>query len=135
MKWLSNAIYEIKTEIGELQTTLNSSVLLQDHEVHESKMSLLQSDLSSLNVEMEKMKMENAKKDAEMSVLKEELNNLRNDWRTMAETNGVMRNQVSWEKNESNLVMWANDVLSPKKSQKQQTGIVLVTFPRFLYNK
>lgn len=95
MKWLSNAIYEIKTEIGELQTTLNSSVLLQDHEVHESKMSLLQSDLSSLNVEMEKMKMENAKKDAEMSVLKEELNNLRNDWRTMAETNGVMRNQVS----------------------------------------
>lgn len=95
MKWLSNAVYEIKTEISELQSTVNSSVLLQDHEVHKSQMTLLQSDISSLNVELEEFRMLNAKNEAQMSIMKEEFNTLRNDWKSMALVNGKLRNQVT----------------------------------------
>ncbi|KAL1517246.1 hypothetical protein ABEB36_001035 [Hypothenemus hampei] len=94
MKWLSNVVYEMKSEIAELQETINSSVLLKDHQEHQAQMRLLQSDISSLNVELEQFRMLNAKKDAEMTLLKEEFNNLKTDWRIMAEINGKLRNQL-----------------------------------------
>ncbi|XP_066154881.1 protein scabrous [Euwallacea fornicatus] len=94
VKWLTHSMEEIKTEISELQSTVNSSALLRDHEVHEAQMRILQSDISSLNGELEQFRRLNAKKDAELNMLKEEFNNMKNDWRSMAETNGRLRNQL-----------------------------------------
>ncbi|CAG9770419.1 unnamed protein product [Ceutorhynchus assimilis] len=94
VKWLSNAVYEIRTEITELQSTINSSVLLEDHEVHKSQMNLLQSDISSLNVELDEFRMLNVKKEAEMTVMKQEFESLRRDWENMGMINGKLRNQI-----------------------------------------
>ncbi|KAJ8964128.1 hypothetical protein NQ317_018149 [Molorchus minor] len=37
VKWIFNTVEELKTEVTELQTTLNSSVILQNHERVETK--------------------------------------------------------------------------------------------------
>ncbi|KAH1008512.1 hypothetical protein HUJ05_009066 [Dendroctonus ponderosae] len=95
VKWLSNTVQELRSEISELQNTLNSSILLQDHEVHQAQISLLQSDISSLSGELERFRTLNARKEADMRLLQEELNSLRSDWRSMAEVNGRLRNQWS----------------------------------------
>lgn len=116
VKWLSNAVQELRTEISELQHTLNSSILLQDHEVHEAQMSLLQSDISSLSSELERFRTLTARKDAAMRLLQEELNSLRSDWRSMAEVNGRLRNQVrygqKWNRHRNSLSNQAGQFLN-----------------------
>ncbi|XP_050301194.1 protein scabrous [Anthonomus grandis grandis] len=94
VKWLSNAIFEIKNEMGELQQVVNSTALLQTHELHESQMGMLRSDLKSLNSELDQFRILNAKKDAELTVIKEEFNVLRSDWKSMAVLNAKMRHQL-----------------------------------------
>uniref|UniRef100_A0AAR5PZT7 Fibrinogen C-terminal domain-containing protein n=1 Tax=Dendroctonus ponderosae TaxID=77166 RepID=A0AAR5PZT7_DENPD len=113
VKWLSNTVQELRSEISELQNTLNSSILLQDHEVHQAQISLLQSDISSLSGELERFRTLNARKDADMRLLQEELNSLRSDWRSMAEVNGRLRNQLK-----SMQLEWAHDM---KALQEKET--------------
>ncbi|KAH0998877.1 protein scabrous-like [Dendroctonus ponderosae] len=113
VKWLSNTVQELRSEISELQNTLNSSILLQDHEVHQAQISLLQSDISSLSGELERFRTLNARKEADMRLLQEELNSLRSDWRSMAEVNGRLRNQLK-----SMQLEWAHDM---KALQEKET--------------
>ncbi|XP_030760744.1 protein scabrous [Sitophilus oryzae] len=104
LKWLSNALYEVKSEISELQTTLNGSVLLSDRERHESKMKLFKSDISNLNEELERMRVRNAQQEADLSILKMEVETLKGDLRSAAADNGQLKNemqslQAEWNNN------------------------------------
>lgn len=95
LKWLSEAVNEVKTEISEIQTTLNSTVVLQNHESVLNEMHLLKTDVSNLNKELVRSKQENVKYEAEMSTLREEMSSLSGNWRKTAAMCGRVKNQVS----------------------------------------
>lgn len=61
VKWLTNTITELKTELAEVQTTLNATVILQNHEQVGTEIALLKSDVQSLNKELESARSKNAK--------------------------------------------------------------------------
>lgn len=61
VRWLTNTITELKTELAEVQTTLNATVILQNHEQVGTEIALLKSDVQSLNKELEGLRNKNAK--------------------------------------------------------------------------
>lgn len=61
VKWLTNTVTELKTELAEMQTTLNATVILQNHEQVGTEIALLKSDVQSLNKELESARSKNAK--------------------------------------------------------------------------
>lgn len=94
MKWLSNAVAEMKTEVAEIQTTLNSTVILQNHEEVYTELRLLRADASNLNKELEIARTKNAKYEAELMEVREEVGSLRDHCRATAAMCGKMKNQV-----------------------------------------
>ena len=98
VKWLSNAVAELKTELSEVQNTLNSTVILQNHEQVDTELSLLKSDVSNLNKELEVARKKNAKYEADLLSIREELASLKDHSRATAVMCGKTKNQVSfWE--------------------------------------
>lgn len=95
VKWLSNAVAELKTELSEVQNTLNSTVILQNHEQVDTELSLLKSDVSNLNKELEATRKKNAKFEAELLTMREELSSLKDHSRATAVMCGKTKNQVS----------------------------------------
>ncbi|XP_072396424.1 protein scabrous [Diabrotica undecimpunctata] len=94
IKWLYNAVEQLKTEVLEVQESLNSSKILENHEKAETKLTLLQSDMASLNAELDTAKIRNAKYEADMQILKEELRMAREKSRNTAEMCGRLKNQL-----------------------------------------
>ena len=111
MKWLSNAVAEIRTEVVEVQAAINSTLILQDHEELNSELTLLKSDVSYLNGEVEISRNRNLKLEAEVSELKEEMKSLKEQARTTSVLCGRTKNQVS-ERN-----CWLIITLSMRVSQ------------------
>lgn len=104
IKWLYNTVEQLKTEVSEIQESLNSSKILEDHERAETKLTLLQSDMSNLNAELETARIRNAKYEAELQMLKEELEMAREKSRNTAEMCGKLKNQLKtveteWDQN------------------------------------
>lgn len=95
LKWLSTAVKEVKTELSEIQASLNSTAVLQSHETFSGEFELLRADVSNLNRELELSRQENAKYQAELSALRDEVNSLAENWRTMGVACGKIKNQVS----------------------------------------
>ncbi|KAF7272757.1 hypothetical protein GWI33_014487, partial [Rhynchophorus ferrugineus] len=94
VKWLSNAVREVKTEISELQNVLNGSQLLVDKEQTETSMNLFRSDLANLNEELETMRTKNARYEAEIGLMRAEFETLKRDSRSAAVANGKLKNQL-----------------------------------------
>lgn len=94
VKWLSNAVTELKTELSEVQNTLNSTVILQNHEQLDTELSLLKSDVSNLNKELEMAKRRNAKYEADLVAIREELDSLKDHTKATAVMCGKTKNQV-----------------------------------------
>ncbi|CAH1139815.1 unnamed protein product [Phyllotreta striolata] len=94
VKWLFNAVEELKTEVAEVQDALNSSRALQDAERTEAQLALMRSDVSNLYVELENARIRNAKYEADIQVLKDELKGERAGARTTAEMCGKLKNQL-----------------------------------------
>lgn len=95
MKWLSNTVAELKMELVEVQTTLNSTVILQNHEQVDTELSLLKSDVSNLNKELEIARKRNVKYEAELLETREELASLKDNARATAVVCGKTKNQVN----------------------------------------
>lgn len=95
VKWLTGSVAEIKTELSEIQATLNSTVILQNHEQVDSEMTLLKSDVQNLNKELEAARIKNAKYEAEILEIREEIGSLRDQSRATAVVCGKSKNQVS----------------------------------------
>ncbi|KAJ8950648.1 hypothetical protein NQ318_010848 [Aromia moschata] len=95
VKWIFNTVEELKTEVTELQSTLNSSVILQNHEHVETEFSLLKSDMGNLNSELENARKQNAKYEAELQIFREEFQSIKENWRSTAELCGMTKNQKS----------------------------------------
>ncbi|EFA00353.2 Protein scabrous-like Protein [Tribolium castaneum] len=95
VKWLSNAMAELKTELSEVQNTLNSTVILQNHEQVDTELSLLKSDVSNLNQELEMAKKKNAKYEADLMAMREELTSLKEHAKATAVMCAKNKNQVS----------------------------------------
>ncbi|RZC42488.1 APG6 domain containing protein, partial [Asbolus verrucosus] len=93
VKWLSNAVAELKTELSEVQNTLNSTVILQNHEQVDTELSLLKSDVSNLNKELEAVKKKNAKYEADLLTVRDELASLKDHSRATAVMCGKTKNQ------------------------------------------
>lgn len=96
MKWLYNSINEVKAEINEMQTVLNSSVLLQNHEKTEETLNLLKSDVADINLELESSRRKNAKYEAELEILNGEFKTVKENLRGTAMMCGKTKNQVSF---------------------------------------
>ncbi|KAF5296556.1 hypothetical protein FQA39_LY12474 [Lamprigera yunnana] len=94
VKWLSNTMTELKTEVSEIQTTLNSTIILQNHEEVFGELSLLRTDVSNLNKELEISKSTNIKYEAELLAVKEETASLRDYCRATAVMCGKTKNQL-----------------------------------------
>lgn len=94
IKWLYGAVDELKSEVAEVQDALNSSRILRNHEKAETQMRLLKSDMSNLNVELESARIRNAKYEADLQILNEELKTVREKSRNTAELCGKLKNQV-----------------------------------------
>lgn len=94
VKWLSTAMSELKTELGEMQAMLNTTVLLQNREENDAEMSLLQTDVINLTKELELQRNQNTRYEAEMSELREELASLKDGTRATAVMCGKTKNQV-----------------------------------------
>ncbi|XP_068903607.1 protein scabrous [Tenebrio molitor] len=94
VKWLSNAVAELKTELSEVQNTLNSTVILQNHEQVDTELSLLKSDVSNLNKELELARKKNAKYEADLLSIREELASLKDHSRAAAVMCGKTKNQL-----------------------------------------
>lgn len=95
VKWLSNTVAELKTELLEVQTTLNSTVILQNHEQVDTELSLLKSDVSNLNKELEIARKKNVRYEAELLETREELASLKDNARATAVICGKTKNQVN----------------------------------------
>ncbi|KAK9891407.1 hypothetical protein WA026_014645 [Henosepilachna vigintioctopunctata] len=95
VKWLSNAVSELKTELGELQASVNSTVILQNHEQLDTELSLLKSDVSNLNRQLETAKSKNEKYEAKLQMLQEEMGALREFNKATATSCGKLKHQVS----------------------------------------
>lgn len=96
VKWLSTSLSEIKIEMSELQNSLNSSTILQNHEVIDGELNLLKTDVINLNKELETSRNKNAKYEADLTAVKEELNFLKDSHRATAVICGKTKNQVSY---------------------------------------
>lgn len=103
MKWLYNSVNEVKAEINEIQTALNSSVLLQSQEKTEVTLNLLKSDVADINLELENSRRKNAKSEADLEILNEEFKSIKENWQLTATMCGKTKNQVSGT---SKLVVW-----------------------------
>lgn len=95
LKWLSNGVSEIKTELAEVQATLNATVILQNHEQLDTDLSLLRTDVSNLNRELEIARNKNVKYEAELMAIREELNSVKDHSKATAVVCGKTKNQVS----------------------------------------
>lgn len=95
VKWLTGSVAEIKTELSEIQTTLNSTVIFQNHEQVDAELKLLKSDVQNLNKELETARIKNAKYEAEILEIREEIGSLRDQSRATAVMCGKSKNQVS----------------------------------------
>ncbi|XP_056636562.1 protein scabrous [Diorhabda sublineata] len=102
IKWLYNSVEQLKTEVSEIQESLNSSKILENHERAETKLTLLRSDMSNLNAELETARIRNAKYEAELQMLKEELDMSREKSRNTAEMCGKLKNQLKTVETEWN---------------------------------
>lgn len=85
---------ELKTEVSEIQTTLNSTIILQNHEEVYSELTLLRTDVSNLNKELEIARSKNVKYEAELLAIREEVSSLRDHCKTTAALCGKTKNQV-----------------------------------------
>ncbi|KAK5642490.1 hypothetical protein RI129_008657 [Pyrocoelia pectoralis] len=94
VKWLSNAVTELKMEVSEIQTTLNSTVMLQNHEEVYGELSLLRTDVSNLNKELEISRSKNIKYESELLEVREDLASLRDHSRATAVMCGKTKNQL-----------------------------------------
>ncbi|XP_023029882.1 scabrous [Leptinotarsa decemlineata] len=104
MKWLYNTMAELKTEVTELQNSLNSSVILENHERAETELTLLKSDVANINAELENERRKNAKSEADLQILNEEFKAAKDNWRSTAVMCGKMKNQfkatqLEWNQN------------------------------------
>lgn len=86
---------ELKTEVTELQSTLNSSIILQNHERVETEFSLLKSDITNLNSELDSARKQNVHYEAQLQVFREEIDSIKENWRNTAVMCGKTKNQVS----------------------------------------
>lgn len=130
VKWLSNAVTELKTEVSEIQTTLNSTVILQNHEEVYGELSLLRTDVSNLNKELEISRNKNMKYEAELLELREDVASLRDHCKATAVMCGKTKNQLkatqlewnyNWRKmteNKSSLPLTLDD--NPHASRHQR---------------
>lgn len=94
VKWLIGTVNELKTELSEIQTTLNSTVILQNHEKVDKEITLLKSDVLNFNRELETARSKNVKYEAELLEVREELGSLRDHSRATAVMWGKNKNQV-----------------------------------------
>lgn len=94
LKWLSNAMSEMKNELAEIQLALNATIILQNKEETEVEMSLLRTDIANLNKDLEVERSRNARYEATMNELKEEILSLRDDVRSASVLGGKLKNQV-----------------------------------------
>ncbi|KAG5885039.1 hypothetical protein JTB14_018635 [Gonioctena quinquepunctata] len=104
VKWLYSTVAEVKTEVAEIQNSLNSSAVFQNHERTETQLTLLRSDVANLNAELENERRKNAKNEAELELLNGELRTARENWRGTAVVCGKMKNQlkatqIEWNQN------------------------------------
>lgn len=95
IKWLYNAVAEVKTEISEIQSTINSTLLLENNERIKTELNLLRSDISNLNEEQENNRRRFAKHDADFEIFKEEIKINKENWKNTAGNCGKIKNQVS----------------------------------------
>lgn len=86
---------ELKTEVTELQSTLNSSIILQNHEHVETEFSLLKSDITNLNNELKSAKKQNVRYEAKLQMFREEIDSMKENWKNTAIMCGKTKNQVS----------------------------------------
>ncbi|XP_031348512.1 protein scabrous [Photinus pyralis] len=94
VKWLSNAVTELKMEVSEIQTTLNSTVMLQNREEVYGELTLLRTDVSNLNKELEISRSKNIKYESELLEVREDLASLRDHSRATAVMCGKTKNQL-----------------------------------------
>lgn len=94
IKWLFNTITELKTEVSEIQTTLNTTAILQNHEGVDTELSLLKTDVSNLNNELKIAKNRNIKYEGQLLEIREELMSLKDQSKTTAVICGKTKNQV-----------------------------------------
>ncbi|KAF5280570.1 hypothetical protein FQR65_LT00321 [Abscondita terminalis] len=94
IKWLSNAVVELKTELSEIQKTLNSTVILQNHEEVDGELNLLRTDVINLNKELEIAKTKNIKYEAELVEVKEDIASLKDYCKATSSMCGKTKNQL-----------------------------------------
>nr|XP_022907876.1 protein scabrous [Onthophagus taurus] len=94
LKWLSDSVSELKLEVLEVQSALNATVILQNHEQLDSDLSLLQTDVINLNRELEVAKTKNFKYEAEIAAVREELNSVKDHAKATALVCGKTKNQM-----------------------------------------
>lgn len=85
---------EMKNELSEIQTALNATIVLQNREETEVEMSLLRTDIANLNKDLEVERSRNARHEATVNELKEEILSLRDDVRVASVMSGKLKNQV-----------------------------------------
>lgn len=96
VKWLSDTVNELKVELVEIQGALNATIILQNREQLDTDLSLLRADVANLNQELEAARNKNAKYEAEISAVRDELNSVKDHAKTTAIVCGKTKNQVSY---------------------------------------
>lgn len=94
LKWLSTAMTELRTEMAELQSILNTTVLIHDREETDVEVSLLRTEVANLGRELEHQRNKHARYEAAMGELKEEVASLKEGSKSTAIICGNTKNQV-----------------------------------------
>ncbi|CAH0549257.1 unnamed protein product [Brassicogethes aeneus] len=94
VKWLTEAVKELKLELLEVQGTLNTTTILENHEVLDTDINLLKTNVDNLNKELEKSKNANIKNQAEILNLKEEISSLKENYKVTSVVCGKTKNQL-----------------------------------------
>lgn len=118
LKWLSNAVSEVKLEVNEMQNTLNTTAILETRERVDAELVLLRTDVSNLNRELQDSRSREAKRAAEVEELREEYKALKEHSTTTAAMCGKTKNQLKAAQLEWNF-NWKN--LNDKDSEIPQS--------------
>ena len=104
VEWMTVSINEIKKQLNEIQNTLNSTVIIQNHQEIDAELSVMRNDVSNLLRDFMGHRGSMASLEAKFSQLADELVSVRNDSRKTALLCGHVQNKVRFNYAEEKIV-------------------------------
>ncbi|XP_044733648.1 protein scabrous-like [Chrysoperla carnea] len=134
VKWLSDTVNELRTELNEIQYSHNMSVQLEQRSQIQNDMKLLHTDIINMNKELEGVRTEQLKYEATLGQLMEEVTSVRDSERTTAVQCAKVKSQLKaaqleWSYN------WQQIPKNPNQKTKMDTVSTISTPSNILPRK